>query len=87
VGDLYIQVELYVQAEQSYNEALAAARANEDLRGQAAAQFGLARTARAFGETDQALENLKVAEALYRQAGQTDLAEAVAKEQDKLKEE
>jgi tetratricopeptide (TPR) repeat protein len=87
VGDLYMQVELYVQAEQSYNQALAAARANEDLHGQGAAQFGLARTARAFDETDQALEHLKAAEALYRQAGQIDLAEVVTKEQDKLKEE
>lgn len=87
IGDLYMEVELYTQAEQSYRQALAAAEANEDLSGQAAAQFGLARTALAFDETEKALKYLGDAETLYRQAGQKDLADQVAAELVKLKEE
>lgn len=87
VGDLYMEVELYTQAEQSYGQCLAAAEANEDLSGQAAAQFGLARTALAFDETEKALKYLGDAENLYRQAGQKDLADQVAAELAKLKEE
>lgn len=87
IGDLYMQVELYTLAEQSYSQALTAAQANEDVSGQAAAQFGLARTALSFDEMDKTLEHLNAAESLYRQAGQKDLADTVAQERDKLKEE
>ncbi len=84
VGDLYLEMELTDQAETTYQQALSAAAAT-DPAAQAAAHLGLARVALTFGETAPALDHLTAAETLYRQAGQTDLADQVAAEREKLK--
>jgi tetratricopeptide (TPR) repeat protein len=86
LGDLYFEVGLYLRAEESYNQALAAAKNSDDLSAQAAAQIGLAHTALTFDEVETAIEYLDAAESLYREIGQVDLAEAVATERNKLVE-
>jgi serine/threonine protein kinase len=86
LGDLYFEVGLYLLAEESYNQALAAAKNSDDLSAQAAAQVGLTHTALTFDEVETAIEHLAAAETLYRESGQVDLAEAVATERNKLAE-
>jgi hypothetical protein len=78
LGDLYWQVELYLQAQDSYRQALTAAEAGGSLPVQAAAQVGLARTAQIFAEPAEAIDRLTTAETIYRQAGQPELADRVA---------
>jgi tetratricopeptide (TPR) repeat protein len=85
VGDLYLEMGLAGQAETSYQQALSVAASNADPSTQAATHLGLARAALAFSETTSALDHLTAAEALYRQAGQPDLAEQVVAEREKLK--
>jgi serine/threonine protein kinase len=84
LGDLYFEVGLYLLAEDSYHQALTAAKQGEDLSAQAAAQVGLAHTALTFDETEAAIKQLQTAAVLYQQAGQPDLAKAIAIERDQL---
>lgn len=80
LGDLYLEVGLYGRAEARYQDALTVAEAGTDVSAQAAAHVGLARVAYAFEEAEQALRHLKVAESLYREAGDREHAELVASE-------
>jgi len=84
LGDLYVEVGLYGRAEENYRRALDAAEASADKSALAAAHVGLAQTARAFRETEQALDHLTAAEDLYRQAGETEWTEMVATARAKL---
>jgi tetratricopeptide (TPR) repeat protein len=84
LGDLYMEVGLYLQAEANYQAALAAAETAGDQASRAAAHVGLARTAELFEEFEAVLDHLNMAETLYRQAGQTEQAEAVAAEKAEL---
>jgi hypothetical protein len=84
LGDLHLEVGLYLQAEADYQAALAAAEQAGDLASQAAAHIGLARTAELFEESEAVLDHLNTAEVLYRQAGQTEQAESVAAEKAEL---
>jgi tetratricopeptide (TPR) repeat protein len=79
LGDLYLTVELYSQAEAAYQAALAAAETQENLIAQAEAYVGLANVQVALGETPQARDNLLAAERLYREAGNEAQADLVAK--------
>lgn len=78
LGDLYFQVGLYVQAEQNYQAALAAAQARQKPLARAEALVGLGRVAEAFGERETAISHFQAAETLFRAAGDTGPAEAVA---------
>ena len=84
LGDLYFEVGLYAQAEESYEAALAAGEAGEDESAQAVAHVGLARVAHAFRENEQALDHFASAEALYHLARETEWAERVAEERARL---
>jgi tetratricopeptide (TPR) repeat protein len=84
LGDLYFQAGLYAQAEENYKAVLTAAKNSGDLSGQAAASAELAHVAYAFKEIEPALEYLSTAEALYRQAGQSEQADLIAAERAKL---
>ena len=87
LGDLYFEVELYTQAEESYQAALEAAQTGNDPTAQAAAHFGLAQVLSGDDENKQvALDHLTRAEMLYRQAGETALADQIAAERAKIKE-
>ncbi len=80
LGDLHLDAGLPGPAEALYETALTAAQDGNDLTAQAAALLGLTRTAAAFDEIEAAVGHLAEAETLYRELGQTDLADAVAEE-------
>lgn len=84
LGDLFLEVGLFSQAEEQYQVVLAAAEAGDDAEALAAAHVGLARTANAFAELNQAITHLTTAETLYREAGQTEQADQIAAERAKL---
>ncbi|NJN92818.1 MAG: protein kinase [Anaerolineales bacterium] len=84
LGDLYFEVGLYAQAQESYQAALTTAETAANLSARAAAQVGLARVAYAFEDSNQAKALLEAAEALYRQAGEVELAGQVVAERGKL---
>lgn len=70
LGTLKTKVALYAQAEDNFKAALTVAKSNIDPTVGAIIHIGLARIARAFSETDRAIDHLIRAEMLYRQAGQ-----------------
>jgi uncharacterized protein HemY len=78
LGDLYVRVGLYLQAEENYRVMLDAAVVSADWSAQAAAHVRLAQVAQVFGETEAAVDHLASAEDLYRQAGEPERAKAVA---------
>ena len=84
LGDLYLEIGLYTQAEENYQKALSAAQANNDQSAQAFAHFGLAQTAYLFNENEQALDYLNQAEALSAQIENNVLAEAIAELKENL---
>jgi hypothetical protein len=84
LGDLYLEGGLYGRAEAAYQAALSIAEADADPGAQAAAHVGLARVTHALKETGQAVAHLEAAEALFRQAGETRLAELVLRQKDSL---
>ena len=83
-GDLYREVELYSLAKESYLQALDAAKQIDDPSAQAAAHVGLAHTAIAFGDGDQAKVHLNTAIALYDENSQPAMAEQIEIELNKL---
>jgi hypothetical protein len=84
LGNLYFDTALYVQASESYQQALTAAQAEANVNTQANAYLGLARTAYAFQEIEQTVDYLHAAEQLYRRAGNIAQAELVAIERAKI---
>ena len=78
LGDLYFQTGLYSFAEDRYRAALDAATAADDQAGEAAAYVGLGRMTDAYGQYAEAIAHLERAEALYRESGDMERAEAVA---------
>ncbi len=80
LGDLYLKIELYTPAQDSYLQALTNAETTGDLNSQAVSQVRLARLSQRFGDSSEAIEYLTAAEALYREADQTDLADSLAAE-------
>ena len=84
LGDLYVEIGLYMQAENSYQTVLDETLPEVEPNIQAQAYVGLARISVAFGDTQEAIEQLDNAETLYREAGDEERAKLMVVERRKL---
>lgn len=86
LGNLNLKIGLYTQAKRYYQSALTATEINANPSVQAMAHTGLARVAAAFAELRKARHHLALAEALYRETGESTWADRVATERTKLEQ-